>query len=338
MFLLFLFSFCFSAVKTASVVPMIGSRFKKLILNRPKNQVWIVLFAGNNCPACKSFAPKFNKAADMAGGMIKFGLIDINHDPDIAQSFGITAIPHIRIFYADGDVEYTGTREAKALLNTAVNYLQDFSLNVEESWLSNFLEYPSAILFTEDKKTKSIWCGISSFYQGKSIRIGVCRNETLFEKFNISDTPAVYFYNGTNTEQFTGKVGFKEIRQAIDTFFSKKLENKVFDPLSVMLPEQFKDECIGGKTNCILSVSSGTSTEFLNLQKLYSHHKMKWFAGKQNLPFSFMEKKGGFWIYNPRRNGFIFVDSVEQLHVEIDHVLDGQGKWKKAEFFENNEL
>ena len=333
----FFFFSSLCAVRTIYVVALTDATFKRLVINRPKNAVWIVSFEKPDCPACRALAPKFQHAAQVSAGTFKFGSIDISRFPEIAKQFGVTSVPHVHIFSADGDVEYTGKREPKAIIETTLAYLKDFSLKVDESWLSTFLESPSAILFTEDKKTKSIWCGISSYFYGKSIRIGVCRDPKIAEKLEISDLPAVAFFNGTHSEIYQGKVSFKDIKIAMEEFFAKKLEKKIIDPMSVLLPDQFIDECVGGKTNCILSVSSGTSSEFLNVQKLYAHHKMKWFAGKQNLPYPIMEKKGGIWIYNPRRNGFIFVENVEQLHIELDHVLDGQGKWKKLEFYEQTE-
>lgn len=330
-----------SIASTTTVIDRViftDSSFKRLVINRPKQQVWMVMFFSSTCPACRNAMPKFEEASSLSGGIARFGFVNIEKCPETAKLFKIKSTPSFRIFHADGDVEYTDKKDAKAFLKGATSYLKDYSQEAEEKWFGDFIGHPSAILFTDDARSKSAWRGISSYFLSKSVRIGVCKNHELAEKFGVEKFPSIYFFNGTNTERFAGKGGFKEIKEAMEKFFEKKLTNKVYDPMAIMVPENFIEECVGGKANCILAAMPSAPKGFIEMQKLYAHHKLKWFVGNQNLPFDVMKKKPAIWIYNPRKNAFVFVEKPENLRIELEHVLDGQAKWKKIEKFNSEEL
>lgn len=312
--------------------------FNRQVVNRPKHQVWIVMFYLNNDAAGKNPAGKFINASVNADGAVKFGVLDIGKYPSFRDKYNIKQTPSFRIYHPGGDVEYTGKRDSKGFLNTAINYIQDISQNVEETWIDSFLQSPSAIFFTDDVKIKSIWSSISTYFHGKSVRIGVCRDHELAEKLGVTEFPSIHFFNGTHHDEYDGKISFPAIKDAIEKFFAKKLENVVINPMSVLLPSQFADQCYGGKTTCVLAVMSTATPEFVAIQKLYAQHKIKWFVGKAELPHSFMKTQKGVWIYNPRKDAYIHVENVEELQPALDRVMDGMGKWKKASEFQDKEL
>jgi len=323
----------------SSVVTLTDISFKKQVLNRPKHIVWMIMFSGKNCPACKSAFPKFKNASDFSNGMVRFGVIDIDRYPNISMTYLIKSIPQFRIFHTDGDVEYTGARKVKSFLNTAASFIKDVSAQADQSWIDTMIGNPSAILFTDRPKIPAIWAGISSFFHGKSIRIGVSSDNQLSQTFNIKKVPGILFHNGTDYKEYEGAFNFRSIRAAIEEFFAKKLAaSTTNDDSIVLMPDEFLDKCMGGRVNCIISVGSCASELFLKNQKLFSRSKMKWFAGLQNLPFKFMEEKRGVWIYNPRKDAFIFVHNEENLTETLESIVDGMGKWIKRSEFEGREL
>ncbi|EAY04797.1 hypothetical protein TVAG_305470 [Trichomonas vaginalis G3] len=333
-----LFSLFLSHEMKLTFIHLTESTFKRQVLNRPKHQVWMVMFYRADDSACKHVTDKFLNASQIAEGALKFGIVDLHKYPSFAEKYDIKQVPMIRIFHSNGDVEYTGKRDSKGFVNTGLNYIQDISLVADESWIDSFLQTPSAIFFTDDVKIKSIWSSISTYFHGKSVRIGVCRDHDLAEKLGVTDFPSIHFFNGTNRVEYDGKISFPAIKDEIEKFFAKKLENIVVNPMSIMNPSSFTEQCYGGKTNCVLAVANQVTPEFVSIQKLYAQHKLKWFVGKSKLPHHFMEKMGGFWIYNPRKDAYIHVDKIGDLQPALDRIMDGMGKWQKAAAFENKEL
>ncbi|OHS96888.1 Thioredoxin family protein [Tritrichomonas foetus] len=336
-----LFTFFLAFVSSEEFLhTLTSSTFKKLVDGRKKNDVWFVMFSGPDCPACKQAKPIFRNASKVSGGMVKFGYIDANRAPDLSQKYDIRAIPYFRIFYNNGETEYNGDRKVKSFLSASANYLQDFSIKIDENWKETCLMKPGAILFTDKEKTPPLWRGISSYFYGKSIRVGISKSDQkMNDFFGIEKVPEVLFLNGTHDKhiKITSHVNFTSLRLQIEEFFGKRLsndsgateddENKEFTT-----PDRFNDVCLGGRQNCILVVAKKPTEKLTKIIKMNQRHKFKWFVGDRNLPYPFMGK-GGVWVYNPRRDGFIHVESVQELPATIDHVLDGAARWTKRSVF-----
>ena len=329
--LMFVFLVAGALAFEQTVTQLSSATFKRVIENRKPHEVWMVMFTGQTCPACKQAYPHFQNASKMANGMIRFGIIDAQRAVEISETYDVRTLPHFRIFHSKGSTEYVGKRKARAFINQAASFIEDLSQEVDKSWLESLLARPAAVLFTDKDKTPAIWAGISSFFHGKSIRIGVSRrNDEIRELCNVSSVPAVVFMNGTHTEVYDGKVDFSELRNAIEQFFAKRLANDSADDDGFLLPADFEAKCLGGKQNCILYVSSKADDQLEHLVKRHARHKLKWFVGTDGLPYEFM-KKGGVWIYNPRRDGFVHVDGIDNLEPAIERMLDGGAKWVKRD-------
>jgi len=308
-----------------------SSSFVKMVENHPRNEVWMVMFSGASCPACQDAYPKYVNASELSAGLIKFGIVDTQKSPDIAEKYGIRAIPHFLIFHSNTHTEYVGKRASRDFLNSAVSFMPDFVQKAESSWESSYLEKPTAILFSNKEKAPPMWVGISAYFYGKSIRIGFCNDDQIIEKYS-DKVPTIMFFNGTNTEKYDGNNDFNSIKAAISSFFMKKLLESSNDEGEILSPKYFVEKCLGGRKNCIINVGKGHNKKFEKIKNLNSRHKMLWFSGDIDIPYSFM--KGGIWIYNPRRDGFIYVESDQLLEEAIDRVIDGGAAWKKRENLE----
>ena len=311
-----------------------GSTFKRLVENRKKNEVWFVMFSGNYCPACQQAYPYFVEASKIAGGMVKFGKIEITTNAYLAEKFDLRTIPRFRVFHKDGDVEYFGDRAPKSFVNFASNYIQDYSTEVfDESWKESRMSDPGVIFFTDKSKSPALWKGLTSYFYGKPIRFGASHgNKTLQQLFNVENVPEFYFFNGTHDKHIKPRSNFTELKDIIDDFFGKRLSNDVpnDENKDFYSPSQFNDICLGSRQTCIIIAdkSEKPSDLVLRLIKMNARHKFRWFVGDNDLPYGFI-KKGSAWIYNPRRDGFYHVDNIEELPSAIDHVLDGGAKWTK---------
>lgn len=71
---------------------------------------------GDHCVACVMLAPFFDAAADELKG-ISFGRINITQYPEIAEEYGINAMPTL-LFFRKGEKvhEITGSMEREELL------------------------------------------------------------------------------------------------------------------------------------------------------------------------------------------------------------------------------
>jgi hypothetical protein len=261
--------------------------------------------------------------------MIRFGLIDTHRSPEVAKEYDVRTIPVFRIFHAQGDTEFVGKRKERDFINQAASFIPDLSQPVERSWVDSMLARPSAILFTDKPKTPPIWAGISAYFHGKSIRIGTCKDDPDMAKFfNVSKTPAIIFMNGTGRQAYKGKVAFKPLKSEIEAYFEKRLKSGAGPPGDgdFLTPSDFSAQCLGGRQNCVIYIAAKPHAVLQQMAKRYARHKMRWFVGLQDVPFPFM-KAGQVWIYNPRRDGFLRVDDMDDLANVIDLMLDGTAKW-----------
>jgi thiol-disulfide isomerase/thioredoxin len=323
-----------------AILQLTTSSFRRLVQNRRPHEVWLVMFSGPNCPACSQALPRFNNASRIASGMIRFAVLDTQRAPEIANEFDIRALPTFRVFHSRGDADFVGKRKERDFVNEAASYLEDLSAPVERSWLDSMLSRPSAMLFTDKPKTPPIWAGISTAFHGKSIRIGTSKEDPdMRALYNVSRIPSVLFMNGTLSKVYKGKIAFIDLKEAIETFFERrlKIENQTVIEGDFAVPADFEASCLGGRQNCILYVGKNPHKILQQLATRYAKHTMRWFVGVKDLPFPFMEA-GGVWVYNPRRDGFLHVPEIEELPEALDRVLDGSAKWKSKASFSDTGL
>lgn len=330
MFFVFALLYSGQAIEQA-FYQLVSSQFRKSVLNRSTNDVWMVMFSGATCPACKMAYPHFVNASKLGGGMVKFGYIDVNRCQDIANMYDIRTIPQFRIFHSSGETEYEGNRKARDFLNTAASFIVDKSFPVDETWKDSYLLKPSAILFTNKEKTPKIWSAISSYYHGKPIRIGTSHTDDYLADYGIEEVPAIYFTNGTNNQIYDGKIEYGAVKEAIESFFAKRLKpEQPTEGKSNLTPADFETQCLGGRGICILSLTKKSNDVIDKLSKANARHKFKWLIGSSKFPYKFM-KLNDIWVYNPRRDGFLKVDSIDNLEGTIDRIIDGQARWTKRD-------
>jgi hypothetical protein len=272
--------------------------------------------------------------------MVRFGVLDTSRSPELANEFDIRAVPAFRIFHSRGDADFVGKRKERDFINEATSYLEDLSSPIERSWLDSMLARPSAMLFTDKPKTPPMWAGISTCFHGKSIRIGTSKEDPDMRKlFNITRIPSVLFMNGTGSKLYKGRIDFKSLKSAIEKYFERrlKLDNEETIDSDFLVPADFEGHCLGGRHLCVVYVGTSPHHTLQALATRCARHKMKWFVGVKNLPYRFMEK-GGVWIYNPRRDGFLHVPEIGRLPEVVDIVLDGGAKWEPRASFAEGEL
>lgn len=300
--------------------------FVRTIESRPKSEVWVVCFTSPDA-AASPVLELFNNASKLASGMVQFAILDAQRYPQIPALHEVKNFPEIRIFHPDGEAVFRG-KSAKELVKGSVNLLPDFTQQIEASWQKDMIANPSAMFFVETATTPFVWRAIAAHYQGKSLRIGITNNTDLLFTFGVAKTPAILLSNGTVTKAYRGKLNFEKLVETIDTFFARKLAAQSEVVSDVVDVKQFKQLCIGSKAHCVVVKAQKMTPEIESVRKSYARLKMNWLVGETGLPYEFMKAGSGMWVYNPRRDGFVHAENVEELSSLLEKIENGAAKWR----------
>lgn len=58
----------------------------------------LVDFSASWCPPCRAIAPAIDALAEEFQGRIKVGMVDVDAEPELAERYGIRAMPTLLIF------------------------------------------------------------------------------------------------------------------------------------------------------------------------------------------------------------------------------------------------
>jgi thiol-disulfide isomerase/thioredoxin len=184
-----------------------------------RNQtVWFVLFHRPNCPTCQNSYHEFIHASKESLGMIKFGEIEVP-DSHFASHFQISNVPAFIIFYPGNYVHWRGFPSWRSMVSAAMQHIPDFSLPVDESWLTD-QGIKSAILFSHKSKPPPIWIAISAKFRESEIRIGWANNTAIHELFEVQKVPTSVMIDGQKKLTYHGKIEFCELQETIQGFFN----------------------------------------------------------------------------------------------------------------------
>lgn len=135
-------------------------------------EFWIVEFYAPWCGHCKKLAPEYSKAAKSLKGDARLGAVDCDVEKEIAQKYGVTGFPTIKVFKEGGEGKaetYDGPRTAEGIIEfvkgdagTANPYSKLIpTLKYLETY--NFLylapndKLPKVILFSSGEKDTPSW-------------------------------------------------------------------------------------------------------------------------------------------------------------------------------------
>ena len=300
--------------------------FANSVESRKKSEVWVVCFTSRDA-AASPVLDLFNNASRIAAGMVKFAVVDSTRYPTILSRHEVKNTPEIHIYHPEGEAIFRG-KSPKELVNGAINLLPDFTQQIELSWQKDMVANPSAMFFVDSATVPRVWRAIAAHYHGKSLRIGITNNTDLLFPFGVQKTPAILMSNGTVTKSYRGKLNFEKLVAAMDTFFARKLVAQPDVVAGTVDVKQFKQLCIGAKAHCVVVKAPKVTPEIEAVRKAYSRLKMNWLVGEEGLPYDFMKTRTGAWVYNPRRDGFVHADNLEDLKGLLETIENGAAKWQ----------
>jgi len=323
-----LFSMCLSFVsKPGEVIQLDSSNWDQFIDKRSPDSVWMVMFYGDHCPACKVLDPMFNKASQQSDGMVNFGRVNDAKDNMISMRFGIKYLPTFLIIHKDGKAEYTGKKTDRAFVNAAAKFIPDKSLKVSEKWISDGID--SVILFTDKKQTPPMWSAISCVAGGK-VRVGITDDPALKEQYSVQQIPSILFVNKSCKVTYNGKLSFLSLISAITEFTEGVYEEPLQLNNEYYLPEEYNLETEKFTGYCIIHASSDLDTHIKEAHTKYNNNRLKFFYGEEDLPYDFM-KPGDVYIFAPKRNLGMKLGSTSEVSKALDQIFNGTPKWTQIE-------
>jgi len=321
--------------QSTKVIQLDSPSFRDLVLKREDTDMWVVLFIGHNEKKCHKAEHQFEKASEMSGEIAKFGIVNISTDPFVGARMKLEFIPAMYIFYSGGQELYRGQLKADAIVNAISDKMPSFVRTFDRKWLEESI--PSVVLFTDQIKVPTLWATLSLKYREQFIRFGMCSEFHIHKEFSIARLPTVMFFNSTSQVRYRGELTETDIKQSIDSFLNGTLSvEDVIDDEGFYRFSEFEDQC-RGRDFCVLYTGKKISEEYRNLRIVCRRHPMKFFYGQEAIPFKGM-KKDNYYIWNPRREGIISIDSIESLTGAVDRVIDGGAKWTKLNVFNGDDL
>lgn len=311
------------------------SSFKRFVEKRPRDEVWVVMFHTSSNFNSKKIYPKFLNASKLAGGMFRFGVIDTKKEPLLTRQFMPKEIPTILVFSANGQSEYIGTGEPDDIIAFAAQYLNDQSVVIDASWLTE-AKKARAILFTQKQETPMLWVGISHVFHKKPVSVGICRDETLAKSFGVTEFPTILFVNSTCKYKYVGAIEFTGVARDLSKFIDKTLKTDDNSAADEIYPaSEFEEKCLGGTRICVIDTNENDES-FNEIHKRFRKAKFLWFRGP-GLEWDFV-KENEIWIYNPKLDSLIQVSHHTLLADVLKNIDTATSEWRNRKDFLNEEL
>ena len=186
-----------------------------------RQQIYIMYFYNPKLPECKRFEEEYTKIASKLYGIIQVGAIDCLREEELCEEFGVFDIPQIMIFseqLSDDGERYKGKMEFAAIAGKASAKMQSFvsSINNDnyDSWYNREEKKNKVVLFTDSKKTPTLYKALSKRYNDR-LSFGEVRKseEELCKKFGITEFPTLVALKNPSTMEVVKYEGEMNVDQ-----------------------------------------------------------------------------------------------------------------------------
>ena len=324
--ILILFSFCFSKIDVLTT-----EKYNKEISDKKnRNRVWVFLLYKPYCKRYKETLNAFEQAKILTNGTVKYASINCQGDPLLCNNFKVNEFPSIVFKNKTVFDIYQDQINPKIIAKTAFKYIPQTNVKiVDDFWIDDLRDQPTAILFTEKSEIPGYWSALSRVFPPSKLRFGLCNDDGLFPDYNITNTPKIVFYNQTHEVAHEGLRKIRFLKETALSFVQKR-ENKNPIPTDYFANSQYPEICFDYSVSCVFSYENFVDPKLDDLKSRYKNDPFRFFSGNQHFPFPNI-KRGQYVIYNAKKNAIIIVDDISLLSSALDRVLDGGAKWSPIE-------
>eukprot|EP00003_Mantamonas_plastica_P008804 TRINITY_DN1783_c0_g1_i3.p1 TRINITY_DN1783_c0_g1~~TRINITY_DN1783_c0_g1_i3.p1 ORF type:complete len:749 (+),score=264.27 TRINITY_DN1783_c0_g1_i3:113-2359(+) len=190
-----------------AAITLTKENFDREVTNR--NEMIMVEFMAPWCGHCKRLAPEWTKAANGLRGIIRFGVVDCDANPELAQRFGVKGYPTIKLFKHGKEnkgnpVDYQGARQAAAISQYAISNMPNFvqevsSTNIQAVFSNSKLN--KVVLFT-NSPGKPMFKSLAAEFEGRLLLCEASgKDEGLMQQFKVTSVPAIYIAVAQDEDQ-----------------------------------------------------------------------------------------------------------------------------------------
>jgi len=275
---------------SSDVVSLTKNNFAQEVSASPN--VWIVEFYAPWCQHCQKLTPEWIKVASNLKGLVKVGAVNCDEEKELAGHFKIQGLPTIKLFPSEQTivetpqgkamekkaVDYSGAREATAIVNFAISNLPNYVKKVTASTIDSFLSgnLATVLLFTEKSTTTPLYKALAIDFKDR-LKFGEVQKseDALVKRFNVKKFPQLLVIKDATSSPvvFDGKLSHDALFTFLEPHASKlqnqqqqqqqqskksqtKVETEVLKPEihAIKTQKDFEEKCTNKSGICLIAI------------------------------------------------------------------------------------
>mmetsp|Transcript_1236 Transcript_1236/g.1872 ORF Transcript_1236/g.1872 Transcript_1236/m.1872 type:complete len:387 (+) Transcript_1236:156-1316(+) len=347
-----------SVLGSAAVHELSSSNFDEKVLQ--SKGMWVVAFVAPWCGHCQRLHPEYDLAAEKMGGVVNFGRVNCDDNPELAQRFGVRGFPTIKLFNPNQD--YQGSRQAAGINQYLLNIFDNQIDRVETiRSLPSTSDGLSIVLASAKSKNPRLFKSLAMEFPEVSFKFMPNVNDisTLDLGDTASKVPVVFAVTSDGPVVFQGALKKNDLMYFIKAQIEGKPsapkpsndpekryedleQHDEIEPVAVSSNQELVDAC---KSFCVLGVTGGDAAAKTSFLALADHYRklgkpfvyidtpqtMSAIQEAFNLKNEIDSNKLFIQILRIKRSKFVStsIESTEEGMHFIDRVFDGSFRYQK---------
>ncbi|XP_013149580.1 PREDICTED: protein disulfide-isomerase A6 [Papilio polytes] len=265
---------------SSDVIELTPNNFDRLVTK--SDEIWIVEFYAPWCGHCKNLVPEYKKAARALKGIIKVGGVDADQHKDLAQRYGVTGFPTIKVFSGSKHTPYQGQRTAEAFVDAGIKAAKDKAyenlgkkaggssdrsdvitltdsnfkelvLDSEDLWLVEFY----APWCGHCKNLEPHWAKAATELKGK-VKVGALDatvHQAIASRYQVQGYPTIKLFNaGKKTSDSVEDYNGGRTSSDIVAYAMEKLAENIAPPEIIQVVNEETMKVCSEKPLCVVSI------------------------------------------------------------------------------------
>ena len=330
-----MFSFLFLIFSSSLIKEMTADIYRKeFAKKRISSRVWCLLGYKPYVKNLKIFETAIEQAKIITNGSIAYAKINCQAEPTLCQQLKINDYPTIIFKNRTQTLDFQEPPNPSRIVKIAMSLVNSSLVQeIDDFWLEDYREKPTAILFASGSKrgVPGWFAAISRVYQ-KSLRCGICHDESLLDEFGIKSIPTLAFYDGDRTILHEGKLKFRFVNETANSFLHKRPSRSPVGG-DFHVNSELPEVCYDYSKTCIFTYEDFITPEMDEMKNKIKSQQFQFFVGKDNFPFKNIQN-GECVIYSAKKDGIIVVSDPSKVPTQLDRVVDGTAKFKSLGDFQ----